>query len=75
MALIEMFDNAQNFKQMLDQLKQNPIAFAASKKYSIPEGMSNPEEITNYLIRSGQVNQQQLNSVMMNPVLKMFGGR
>lgn len=79
MGILEMFDNAQNAIQMLQQLKENPVAFAARNKYSIPQGMTDPEEITNYLARTGQISQSRINSVMSmrdNPIIQnIFGGR
>lgn len=74
-----MFDNAQNAIQMLQQLKKNPVAFAAKMKYSIPQGMTDPEEITNHLARTGQIPQSRINDAMSmrdNPIIqKIFGGR
>lgn len=74
-----MFDNAQNAIQMLQQLKTNPVAFAAKMKYSVPQGMTDPEEITNYLARTGQIPQSRINGAMSmrdNPIIqKIFGGR
>lgn len=79
MGILEMFDNAQNAIQMLQQLKTNPVAFAAKMKYSIPQGMTDPEEITNYLARTGQIRQSRINSAMSmrdNPIIqKIFGGK
>ena len=79
MGILEMFDNAQNAMQMLNELKTNPVAFAARKNYNIPQGMTDPEEITNYLARTGQVSQSRINSIMSmrdNPLIqKIFGGR
>ena len=79
MATIEMLDNFTNFLQMLNELKSNPVAFAAKNKYNIPQGMTDPNEITQYLLNTGQTSQTQVNNAMKlrnNPLIqKLFGGR
>lgn len=48
--------------QMLEQLKANPIQFVMSRKFNLPNGIANdPNAILNYLLQSGQVNQNQVN--------------
>lgn len=79
MATIEMFDNITNFFQMLNELKSDPVAFAAKNKYSIPQGMTDPNEMTQYLLNTGQTSQDRVNQYMKmrnNPLIqKLFGGR
>lgn len=79
MATIEMFDNITNFFQMLNELKSDPVAFAAKNKYSIPQGMTDPNEITQYLLNTRQTSQDRVNQCMKmrnNPLIqKLFGGR
>lgn len=75
MAVLEMLNNMQNLQQMLTELKANPLAFAAKNRYSIPEGMNDPSQITQYLVNTGQISQDRINKVMTNPILRMFGGR
>lgn len=79
MAIIEMFDNFTNFLQMLNELKSNPVAFAAKNKYSIPQGMTDPNQITQHLLNTGQISQDRVNKTMKmrdNPLIqKLFGGR
>ena len=74
-----MLDNFTNFLQMLNELKSNPVAFAAKNKYNIPQGMTDPNEITQYLLNTGQTSQTQVNNAMKlrnNPLIqKLFGGR
>lgn len=70
-----MLNNMQNLQQMLTELKTNPLAFAAKYRYSIPEGMNDPAQITQYLANTGQISQDRINKVMANPILRMFGGR
>ena len=49
---------------MLSQLKQNPFQFLARMKMNIPQNVnvSDPQEILNYLVKTGQVSQNQINS-------------
>ena len=49
---------------MLGQLKANPLQFLVQRKMNIPQGidMSNPQEILNHLVQTGQVSQQQINN-------------
>ena len=50
--------------QMLQQLKQNPAQMLA-KKYKLPANMSsNPNEIIQYLLNSGQISQEQVNQAV-----------
>lgn len=46
--------------QYLSQLKMNPTAFVRQAGYSIPDGMTSPQQMINYLIQSGQVSQSRL---------------
>lgn len=79
MAVIEMFDNVQNMIQLLQQLKQDPVATLAKKKYKIPPGMTDPNDISQYLLNTNQVSQQQVNEIMAmrnDPIIqKLFGGK
>lgn len=49
---------------MLQQLKQNPMQFLMQRRMNIPQGipMNDPQAILNYLVQSGQVTQDQINS-------------
>ena len=57
MDVIQMFG-------MLQQLKTNPMSLL-SKKFNIPDGvnLSDPNEIINHLVNSGQVNQSQIDNI------------
>jgi hypothetical protein len=48
---------------MLSQLKQDPVAML-STKYNIPQGMTDPNEILQHLLTTGQVTQDQVNRIM-----------
>lgn len=79
MAALEMFDNIQNAMQLMQNLRQDPVGTLAQRKYNIPNGMTDPNEIINHLTVTGQVSQQQVNQAMAmrnNPLIqKIFGGR
>lgn len=63
-----------NFMSALNQLKQNP-AQILGMKYNIPQGMTNPEEILQHLLTTGQVTQSQVNQVMQmrnNPQMQQI---
>lgn len=49
---------------MLQQLKANPVQFLMQRRMNLPQGVSanDPQAILNYLVQSGQVSQQQINS-------------
>lgn len=49
---------------MLQQLKANPVQFLLQRRMNLPQGVSanDPQAILNYLVQSGQVSQQQINS-------------
>ena len=53
-----------NVMGMLQQLKANPMQFLMQRRFNLPQGMqaNDPQEIINYLVQSGQVSQQQINS-------------
>ena len=40
---------------------QNPIKNLLSRRFQIPEGMENPNDIINYLLTSKQITQEQYN--------------
>ena len=52
--------NSMNIMQMIPQIKQNPLAVLKQAGYNIPTGFSNPNQIIQHLVQSGQVNQNQL---------------
>ena len=47
--------------QMLNQLKANPMQML-SRRFNLPMNLHDPNEILNYLVQSGQISQQQINS-------------
>lgn len=70
-------NNNMNLMQMFGQFKQNPMQFI-SRQYNLPQNVgSNPQQIVQYLLDSGQINQQMVNRAqqMMPHLNQMFGGK
>ena len=49
-----------NPMQLLSQLKSNPMKMLRQVGFNVPENITNPQEIIQHLMNSGQVSQQQL---------------
>lgn len=49
--------------QIFTQFKQNPMALLGNR-FNIPNNISNPQDIIQHLLNSGQISQQQLNQAM-----------
>lgn len=61
-----------NILSMINQFKTNPMALL-SQRFNIPSNITDPQAIIQHLLNSGQINQNQLNSVMQmrnNPMFK-----
>ena len=62
-----------NQQQMLDQLKRNPASTLKQAGLNIPDDMKNPDQIINYLISSGQIQNTRLQAAQR--IMQMFGRR
>ena len=51
-----MFENFQAFLQ-------NPVMFMMKARFNIPQNITNPNDIINHLLQSGQITQEQYNQV------------
>ena len=60
----------QNPQQIIKQLQQDPAGMLKQKGLTIPQGMTNPQQIVNHLISSGQIPNARLQQV-----LQMMGRR
>lgn len=60
-----MVGNMNDLMNMYRQLKQNPMQFL-SQRFNLPQDMdmSNPNNIIQHLLNTGQVSQDQINKVM-----------
>jgi len=52
-----------NIMQALGQFRQNPIGALKQAGYNIPDNMNNPEQIVNYLMQSGQLNNSKVGQI------------
>lgn len=60
MSIYENMGNKQmNPQQMLNSLRNNPVAILRQRGLNIPDGMTNPQQIIQHLISSGQVPQSR----------------
>ena len=50
-----------NMLQMLQMLQTNPAQILRRMGLSIPDGVTGPQQIVEYLARTGQVSQDRLN--------------
>ena len=69
-------NNMNQIMQMYQQLKANPMQILA-RRFNLPQGMNmnNPNDIVQYLLNTGQISQQQVNSVMgmrNNPIIQQL---
>ncbi len=55
--------NVNLLKNMIPQFRQNPMQ-VLNQKFRIPQNIQRPEDIAQYLLNTGQVNQQQVNAAM-----------
>ena len=65
-----------NPMQLLSQMKSDPMS-VLGQKFNIPTGMNDPNQIIQHLINTGQVSQQQVNTIMgmqNNPILRNIFG-
>lgn len=71
-----MIGNVNDFMNLVQQLQQNPMQIL-SQRFNIPQGMnmSNPNDIIQHLLNTGQISQNQVNQAMAmrnNPILQQF---
>lgn len=72
--IFQQFQQRPNMLTTLSQLKQDPVAML-STKYNVPQGMTDPNEILQHLLTTGQVTQDQVNRIMQmrnDPRLQQF---
>lgn len=56
---------------IFQMMNQNPMQLLM-QKFNIPQGLQNPQEIVNHLVKTGQVTQEQVNKAMQ--MSQMFKG-
>ena len=60
-ALGGMAMGGMNPMAILNQLKANPLSFLRQKGFNVPDNLSNPNDIIQHLMNTGQINQAQYN--------------
>lgn len=51
-------------RREVDSIKGNPVSYLRQHGYNIPNGMSDPKQITQYLLQNGMVGGGRLQQVM-----------
>lgn len=51
-------------RQEIGRIRNDPGAYLRQRGFSIPDGLTDPREITQHLLRSGQVGSGRLRQVM-----------
>ena len=66
-------NNFGNMMSMYQQMKQNP-AQLLSQRFNIPQGVdvSDPNNIIQHLLSTGQISEGQINQARNNPIIQMF---
>lgn len=64
MGLFDQLGQQNNPMQMLQQIRQNPAAILQRAGLNIPAGMSDPQQIIQHLMQSGQVSQHRYQQAM-----------
>ena len=54
----------QDMRTEMGRIQQNPASYLKQRGFSIPAGMSDPKQITQHLLRTGQVGNSRLQMVM-----------
>lgn len=50
-----------NPMMMMNQLRANPLTFLRQSGFNVPDNLSNPNDIIQHLMNTGQINQAQYN--------------
>ena len=53
-----------NPAQMLQQIRSNPAAVLRQRGLNVPDGMTNPQQIVQHLLNSGQITNSKLQMAM-----------
>lgn len=61
--LYQQFQPQNDIFTMATQFKQNPLGML-SQRFNIPQNITNPNDILQYLLNTRQITQQQVNMAM-----------
>ena len=72
--IYQQFGNGNNnsLLGMIQQYRANPMAFI-SKRFNLPQDMTDPNQIIQHLLNTGQASQEQVNKAMQmcnNPQIR-----
>lgn len=57
-------EQMQMMRQDVSEIKANPVSYLSARGYTIPDGMTDAKQITQHLLRTGQIGNQRLQQVM-----------
>lgn len=57
---MSIFENLNQTQPTVEQLKKNPSSVLQRAGLNVPAGMNDPQQIINYLLQSGQINNPRL---------------
>ena len=60
-------------QQKVQEIKNDPATYLKDRGFSIPENMTDPRSITNYLLQSGQIGGRRMQ--MAQQILQRMRGR
>lgn len=64
-----------NMISKYQRFMQNPLQALMEANFNVPQGMSNPNDIIQHLLNTGQVSQSRFNQVMQlrnNPMIQQL---
>lgn len=69
-------NNFGNIMNIYNQIRQNPVQLL-SQRFNLPQDIdaSNPNNIIQHLLNTGQVSENQINQARNNPLIQMFMNR
>ena len=60
MSLFDSLGQQTNPMQMMQQLRSNPATTLKQAGMNVPDGMTDPQQIVNHLLQSGQISNSRL---------------
>lgn len=54
----------QDIRNALGDIKANPMSYLQNRGFSVPSGMNDPKQITQHLLRTGQIGGNKLQQVL-----------
>ncbi len=63
-----------NILGMFNALMNNPVQFLMQRGLNLPQNMTDPQQIVQHLLNSGQISQDQVNQAMQMRNNPMFRG-